>query len=118
MRISDWSSDVCSSDLIGHDRVSILDGGYRAYAADPANPVETGWVDPVPEIFESAFRPELVADRAAVQAALAAGRPLVDTRPTEYFPGKQRHPWATRAGTIPAALPRHGKRLISTPDTI
>src|SRR3546814_12247387 len=80
MRISDWSSDVCSSDLIGHDRVSILDGGYRAYAADPANPVETGWVDPVPEIFEAAFRPELVADRAAVQAALSAGRPRRDAR--------------------------------------
>ncbi|HEY9539903.1 MAG TPA: rhodanese-like domain-containing protein [Kiloniellaceae bacterium] len=91
--------------VIGHDRVSILDGGYRAYAADPANPVETGWVDPVPEIFEAAFRPELVADRAAVQAALAAGRPLVDTRPTEYFLGKQRHTWAKRAGTIPGALP-------------
>src|SRR3546814_11491720 len=105
MRISDWSSDVCSSDLIGHDRVSILDGGHRAYAADPANPVETGWVDPVPEIFEAAFRPELVADRAAVQAALAAGRPLVDTRPTAYFLGKQRHTWAKRAGTIPGALP-------------
>src|SRR3546814_13152996 len=112
MRISDWSSDVCSSDLavysnylrsgwrtemdavpaqlprqetlealigelgiandshvvvvsagtaaldlstaarvswtfkvIGHDRVSILDGGYRAYAADPATPAEPGWVE-------------------------------------------------------------------------
>jgi thiosulfate/3-mercaptopyruvate sulfurtransferase len=90
---------------IGHDRVSILDGGYRAYAADPANPVETGWVDPVPEIFEADFRPALVADRAAVAAALAAGRPLVDTRPTEYFLGKTRHTWAKRAGTIPGALP-------------
>ncbi|HMA15913.1 MAG TPA: rhodanese-like domain-containing protein [Kiloniellaceae bacterium] len=90
---------------VGHDRVSILDGGYRAYTADPANPVETGWVDPVPEIFEADFRPDLVADRAAVAAALAAGRPLVDTRPTEYFLGKTRHTWAKRAGTIPGALP-------------
>lgn len=91
--------------VVGHDRVSILDGGYRAYAADPANPVETGWVDPLPEIFEASFRPELIADRAAVAAAIAAGRPLVDTRPTEFFLGKSRHTWAKRAGTLPGALP-------------
>jgi thiosulfate/3-mercaptopyruvate sulfurtransferase len=95
--------------VVGHDRVSILDGGYRAYTADPANPVETGWVDPQPDIFEAGFRPELVADRAAVVAALEAGRPLLDTRPTEYFLGKTRHTWAKRAGTIPGALslPEH-----------
>ncbi|MPZ10047.1 MAG: sulfurtransferase [Kiloniellaceae bacterium] len=95
--------------VIGHDRVSILDGGYRAYTADPANPVETGWVDPLPDIFEADFRPELVADRAAVQAAQQAGRPLIDTRPSEYFLGKTRHTWAKRAGTIPGAvsLPDH-----------
>ena len=91
--------------VVGHDRVSILDGGYRAYTADPANPVETGWVDPQPDIFEAGFRPELVADRAAVVAALEADRPLLDTRPTEYFLGKTRHTWAKRAGTIPGALP-------------
>src|SRR3546814_13081020 len=28
--------------VIGHDRVSILDCGYRAYAAAPATPMETG----------------------------------------------------------------------------
>ena len=91
--------------VVGHDRVSILDGGYRAYIADPANPVEAGWVDPVPEIFEADFRPDMVADRAAVAAAIDGGRPLVDTRPTEYFLGKTRHTWAKRAGTIPGALP-------------
>jgi thiosulfate/3-mercaptopyruvate sulfurtransferase len=90
--------------VLGHDRVSILDGGYRAYAADPANPVETGWVEPLPDIFEAAFRPEMVADRAAVQAALQAGRPLVDARPTDYFLGAERHTWAKRAGTIPGAI--------------
>src|SRR3546814_12637246 len=38
MRISDWSSDVCSSDLIdgfevNHGVVSVLDGHYRRSAA-------------------------------------------------------------------------------------
>lgn len=98
--------------VVGHDRVSILNGGYRAYVADPANPVESGWVDPLPDIFEAGFRPELVADRAAVEAALDAGRPLVDTRPTEYFLGEKRHTWAKRAGTIPGALSLPDHRLV------
>lgn len=94
---------------VGHDRVSILDGGYRAYIADGANPVETGWVDPLPDIFEVALRPELVADRAAVATARETGQPLVDSRPPAYFQGEARHTWAKRAGTIPGAvsLPDH-----------
>ena len=90
--------------VVGHDRVSILDGGYRAYAADPANPVETGWVDPLPDIFTAELRPELLADRSAVAAAAAEGRPLIDNRPREYFLGKKRHTWAKKAGTIPGAV--------------
>lgn len=90
--------------VLGHDRVSILDGGYRAYAADPANPVETGWIEPLPNIFSAELRPELLADRAAVEAAVAAGEVLVDTRPREYFLGQKRHSWAKRAGTIPGAI--------------
>lgn len=90
--------------VLGHDKVSILDGGYRAYTADPANPVETGWVEPLPDIFTAAFRPELLADRAAVQAARRDGRLLIDTRPTAFYLGKKRHTWAKRAGTIPGAV--------------
>jgi thiosulfate/3-mercaptopyruvate sulfurtransferase len=95
--------------VVGHDRVSILDGGYRAYVADGANPVETGWVDPMPDIFDANLRPELIADRDAVLVAQRAGAPLVDTRPPEYFLGQTRHTWAKQAGTIPGAvsLPDH-----------
>jgi len=99
--------------VVGHDRVAILDGGYKAYTADPANPVETGWVDPLPDIFEADFRPELVADRAAVEAAQQAKRTLVDTRPSEYFLGKARHTWAKRAGTIPGAVSLPESLLVS-----
>lgn len=90
--------------VVGHDKVSILDGGYRAYTADPANPLETGWVDPLPDIFTAELRPELLADREAVQAARAKGGLLIDTRPAEFYLGKKRHTWAKRAGTIPGAV--------------
>ena len=90
--------------VLGHDRVSILDGGFRAYAADPANPVETGWVEPLPNIFSAELRPELLAGRADVEAAVRAGSLLVDTRPRDYYLGLKRHTWAKRAGTIPGAV--------------
>ncbi len=90
--------------VLGHDRVSILDGGYRAYTADPANPVETGWVEPLPNIFTAELRPELLADRATVESAITAGGVLIDTRPREFFLGLKRHTWAKRAGTIPGAI--------------
>ncbi len=90
--------------VLGHDKVSILDGGYRAYAADAAAPLESGWVEPLPDIFSADFRPELVADRATVQAAMRTGGLLVDNRPTEFYLGQKRHTWAKRAGTIPGAV--------------
>jgi len=90
--------------VLGHDRVSILDGGYRAYTADPGNPVEQGWVDPLPNIFSAELRPEMVAGHEDVEAFLRDGGLLVDTRPQEYFLGRKRHTWAKRAGTIPGAI--------------
>jgi thiosulfate/3-mercaptopyruvate sulfurtransferase len=89
---------------LGHDRISILDGGYRAYAADPGNPVEIGWNAPVPRTFRAHFRPEMVADRDDVLAAMKAKTALVDMRPPAQYRGERRSPVARRAGTIPGAV--------------
>lgn len=90
--------------ILGHDAVSILDGGYKAYAADPANPLEKGWNAPKATAFKASFRPEMVADRADVQAAMAKGVPLIDMRPPAQYRGEKSHPAAQRAGTIPGAV--------------
>ena len=90
--------------VLGHDEVSVLDGGYRAYAADPANPVETGENRPAPVSFTASFRPELIADRNDVQAAMAKGVPLIDMRPPAQYRGETSHPAARRKGTIPGAV--------------
>ena len=90
--------------VLGHDRVSILDGGYRAYAADPANPVETGVNTPAPKVFKAAFRPEMLADREAVLAAQRAGTALLDMRPPAQYRGEAKIGLAKRAGTIPGAV--------------
>ena len=88
----------------GHDQVAILDGGYRAWTADPANPIETGQNVPEARIFEAELRPELRVDSATVQAALGAkGKLLLDGRPTKQFTGLEKHDAAKAAGHIPGA---------------
>jgi len=89
--------------VLGHDRVSILDGGYRAYAGDPANPIETGWNAPTPTVFKARFRPEMVADYKQVMAAMKRGTALVDVRPPPQYRGESNPAATARAGTIPGA---------------
>lgn len=89
--------------VLGHDAVAVLDGGYKAYLADPANPVESGWNAPQPATFTASFRPALLADKEQVAAALEAGTPLLDHRPPEQYRGEAKSGVAARAGTIPGA---------------
>ena len=90
--------------VLGHDKVSVLDGGWRAYAADPANPVETGANTPAPKTFVAQFRPELIADHADVMAADRTKVALLDLRPPVQYRGEKAHPAAARPGTIPDAV--------------
>ena len=97
--------------VLGHDAVSILDGGHEAYIADRSNPLETGWQAPQPKTFVAAFRPELIADRSQVAAAMEAGTPLIDLRPPKQYRGAAAHPAARRPGTIPGAVNLPAGRL-------
>ena len=90
--------------VVGHDRVSILNGGYRAYAADSANPIETGFNAPAAKSFTARFRPEMLANRDAVLAAQKTGSALIDMRPPAQYRGEAKHAMAKRAGTIPGAV--------------
>lgn len=47
--------------VLGHDQVSILDGGMNAYLADKKNPLQKGMTTPQPNIFKARFRPQLLA---------------------------------------------------------
>ena len=71
---------------LGHDTVSILDGGYRAYTADPDNPIETGWVTPSRKQFVARERPDLIANRTDVLKALESDDAvLLDIRPPSQY---------------------------------
>lgn len=90
--------------VLGHDAVSILDGGYAGWTAGGARPVESGPSAPRPVAFKAEFRPEILATRDDVQGALKRGTALIDNRPPEQFAGQAKVAAAARAGTIPGAV--------------
>ena len=89
---------------LGHDAVSILDGGVPAWTADWRNDVDSGPSDPAPADFRARPRGGVLVDRAAVVEARAAGVPLVDMRPNDHFLGINRSPALTRPGALPGAV--------------
>ncbi len=93
---------------VGHGQQAILDGGFRAWTADPARPVETGpspqrTAPPYPVVMQQRLRSTADATLVASRSKLAT---LVDARSTSYFEGREKAPEAARAGHIPGALSR------------
>lgn len=93
--------------VLGHDNVSILDGGHAAWIADGNRPLETGGVKPVGDLFVAEFRPELDISTPEVEK-IVADKPgqtvLLDARPEAFFLGKKRHPAAAAHGRLPGAV--------------
>ncbi|MDP6353363.1 MAG: rhodanese-like domain-containing protein [Alphaproteobacteria bacterium] len=89
---------------LGHDAVSILDGGLPAWMADWENDFDVGAVSPEPRDFTAAPRPRMLAGRDDVLAASAGAVPLVDMRSHDMYLGINRAEVLVRPGTIPGAL--------------
>ncbi len=90
--------------VLGHDAVSVLDGGYRAWTGDASYPVATGAVTPKVATFSGKLRPEILATLTEVETARKQSVPLVDARPNDQYLGKTKSPVVKRFGTIPAAV--------------
>lgn len=89
--------------VLGHDNVSLLDGGMAGYAKDKANPLEGGAPKITPKTFKVNLRKDMIVTADDVKKAKAAGIPLVDNRPEDQFVGINRHPRATQSGTLEGA---------------
>jgi thiosulfate/3-mercaptopyruvate sulfurtransferase len=89
---------------LGHDKVSILNGGYLAYASDKKNKIEKGSNKPSPKKFVANLRSDMIITKDDVKAAMNDGKTeLVDLRPAHQFSGINRHPKSKRNGTIPGS---------------
>lgn len=88
---------------LGHDNVSILNGGMKEWAKDKTNPIEAGAAKVTAKTFTANPRMEMIATAEDVKAAKAKGVLLVDSRPEDQFVGINRNPKASQNGTLPSA---------------
>jgi thiosulfate/3-mercaptopyruvate sulfurtransferase len=99
--------------VLGHNNVSILDGGYAAWIKQLPTQIETGTVNPTTAIFKADFQSKYLATTEDVVNALANNSSaLVDARPEEQFLGKSKHGKALAAGTIPGAFNLQQQTLV------
>jgi len=89
--------------VLGHDNVSLLDGGMAAWTKDKKNPLQAGAAKVEPKTFKINVRKDMIVTMDDVKKAKAAGVLLVDNRPEDQFAGINRHPKATESGTIEGA---------------
>ena len=91
--------------VLGHDNVSILNGGDKAWFADAANPVAKGAATVAPKKFVARLRPEYLATRDDVKLALKThDAQLVDARSAAQYQGKAKSGAVRVAGTLPGAV--------------
>ena len=100
-----WSFKV-----LGHDKVSILDGGMTAYLEAASRPLTRDLTFPDPRTFDVALQQDMLLQEAEVKQAMVRGRTLIDARPVSQFQGRTKSGAVTRPGTIPGArsLPAAG----------
>ncbi len=90
--------------ILGHDNVSLMDGGMAAYTKDKSNRLETGAVTPAPKTFKVSLRREMLATMDDVKKAVAGGKTtLVDNRSEDLHVGITQSPKTKQAGTLPEA---------------
>ena len=89
--------------VLGHDKISILDGGQMAWRRDGGeNSKEAVAVNAGD--FSANFRPELLATEDEVKEISGSQTALVDARPLKQFQGKAKSKVVKKAGTIPSAV--------------
>jgi thiosulfate/3-mercaptopyruvate sulfurtransferase len=89
--------------VLGHNEVSILNGGMEGYLSNKNNPIEHGAKKPVPKTFEARLQRRLLAMESDVQTALKNKTPLIDIRPSDQFLGINKSIHVKQRGTIPGA---------------
>ena len=88
---------------LGHDRVSILDGGTRGYPREGSRALAKGAVTAEPKAFVARPRPGMLVSRDEISRAAERGVALVDYRRADEHLGINRNAKTQRAGTLPGA---------------
>lgn len=97
--------------VLGHDNVSIMNGGMAAWLADKSNPLEAKANKPAAKTFTAHFRDDLIATTDEVKAALKDGTTLIDSRPASQNLGIVKSGAVRAFGTIPGAISVPGEYM-------
>lgn len=89
---------------LGHDKVSILDGGLIGYAQKRVYPLQKGSNRPSAKTFRISPRSTYLTDASAVKLALSEGVPMVDNRSRAEYLGIYLAGGKERTGSLPKAL--------------
>lgn len=95
---------------VGHDEVSILDGGLIGYAEYRDNPLESNPNLPAAKSFKAHLREEYLITVPHVKAAIDSKTQLIDARSIAEFSGERGKPG--RSGTIPTSANLSFNKLI------
>jgi thiosulfate/3-mercaptopyruvate sulfurtransferase len=90
--------------VLGHDKVSILDGGLVGYAEQRRYPLQKGNHQLKPKTFKADYRADMNPDAKAVKGALSAGALAVDNRTRAEYLGIYGGNGKERAGSLPHAV--------------
>lgn len=91
--------------VLGHDEVSILNGGMNMWLGDEKNPLEKAASKPAAKTFKADFQPALLATAADVRKAVGNGEvTLIDSRPPDQYLGINKSGKVRAYGTIPGAV--------------
>lgn len=89
--------------VLGHDKVSILNGGQAGYNRNKENKLDRGdYVLPAKQ-FKAKPREEMLVDKQDVQAAMEKSVPLVDNRNPDLYLGINLNAKTKRHGTLSGA---------------
>ena len=99
--------------VLGHDNVSILNGGMRAWLSEKSNPLEKTDNTPKRKVFKADMNTEILASASDVRAALGTNVTLLDSRPADQFSGKSKSGSVVRYGTLPGAISVPGLLMIN-----
>ncbi len=89
---------------LGHDKVSILDGGLVAYANKKGNPMEKKVNRPQKQTYKARPNPEYLVTAAAVKESLGKDVAIIDSRSVAEYLGIIGGGGKRRAGTIPGSV--------------
>lgn len=89
--------------VLGHDKVSILNGGHVAYSKQKDFRLDTGNFVAPAKTFKAQLRKEMIVSKEDVQEAKLQSVSLIDNRNPDQYLGINRHGKVKKNGAIPTA---------------